>query len=205
MIIPQNIFIYINIAVFLIYLIFAVVSYKNGFLLQALSLVYTVISLFVAWFTAPILAARIPLVKLEETYDAFDLSPLINSLIYCIIVFLLMRLIYLFIAPLFKSLSKVPVLGILNRLAGLLLGLINATIVIMLLSMLLNTPFIKNGKEVKEATVFKYTDKLTAYAVDLTVNRLNLDAIKETVDGFDVDVAREKFTTWLIDQGIIDE
>ena len=205
MTIPEEYFIFVNIAAILIFIIFAITSYRNGMLLQIISLTYTVISVFVAWFLAPILAVRFPLVKVEALYKLYDVGPLVNSFVYFVIIFVIMRIIYLFIYPLFKSVSKIPFLGSVNKIGGLIVGIINAMIVIILLSLLLSTPLIKNGKEVKENTIFKYADKVSDLAVEMTVKRLNFDALKDKIDGFNANEAREKFTNWLIDQGILNE
>lgn len=205
MLIPEEYFLFINVAVILTFVIFAIFSYNRGMLLQIISLGYTALSVFAAWFLAPILAVRLPIVKLESLYNLYDINPLVNSLVYFIIIFIAMRILYLFIAPLFKSLSKVPFLGSVNRFGGLIIGIINAFIVVILVSLLLSTPLVKNGQEVKENTIFKYTEKISDYAVKLTVDHLNFDALKEKISGFNADEAREKFTNWLIDQGILNE
>ena len=205
MLIPEEYFLFINVAVILIFIIFAVFSYNRGMLLQIISLGYTALSVFVAWFLAPILAVRLPIVKLETLYNLYDVNPLVNSLVYFIIIFIAMRILYLFIAPLFKSLSKVPFLGSVNKFGGLIIGIINAFIVVILVSLLLSTPLVKNGQEVKENTIFKYAEKISDYAVKLTVDHLNFDALKEKISGFNADEARDKFTNWLIDQGILNE
>ena len=205
MLIPEEYFLFINVAVILTFIIFAVFSYNRGMLLQIISLGYTALSVFVAWFLAPILAVRLPIVKLETLYNLYDVNPLVNSLVYFIIIFIAMRILYLFIAPLFKSLSKVPFLGSVNKFGGLIIGIINAFIVVILVSLLLSTPLVKNGQEVKENTIFKYAEKISDYAVKLTVDHLNFDALKEKISGFNADEARDKFTNWLIDQGILNE
>ena len=99
MLIPEEYFLFINVAVILIFIIFAVFSYNRGMLLQIISLGYTALSVFVAWFLAPILAVRLPIVKLETLYNLYDVNPLVNSLVYFIIIFIAMRILYLFIAP----------------------------------------------------------------------------------------------------------
>ena len=205
MLIPEEYFIFINIAIILIYVIFAVSAYRKGLLLQLISLTFNILSIFAAWFLAPILATRFPLVHVDKLYNSFDVTPLANSFVYFVILFLIFKIIYLFIKPLFKSVSKIPLVGALNKMGGFLVGLINATIVVLLLSLLLDTALIKNGKEVKENTIFKYTETLSNKAVELTVKHINVDALKDYIDNFNADEARGKFTEWLIDQGILNE
>lgn len=205
MAISSELFLYINLAIIVLYIVFAIIGYKNGLALQVIDLLYNFLAIAFSWFVSPILAAHFPLVKLDELYTALGINVLIDTIIYCVIVFLVLKLIYMFIKPLFKGVSKLPILGFINKLGGFLFGLINATIIILLLSMLLNTPLFTNGKEVKENTFLKYCSELSGKAMELTLNHLNLDGIKNEIDNFDIDEARQEFDKWLIEQGIINE
>ena len=203
--ISQEYFMFVNIAIILIYVVFGIVAFKNGFLYQLISLVFNGLSILAAWFLGPILANLIPLVKLDGLNGAFDASPYLNSIIYMVIVFIALRIIYLLIKPLFKKVSDIPIIGGINKIGGLLIGLINATIIVVLLSLLLNTKIITNGQEVKENTLFKYTDKVTEEFLKLSVDHLNIESFKDKIENFDVEEYREQFIQWLIEQGIINE
>lgn len=205
MVISSEYFIYINVAIVLIYVIFAIVGYKNGLALQVIDLIYNILAVVVAWFVSPILAAHFPLVNLDELYTALGLNVLIDTLLYCVIIFLVLKLIYLFIKPLFKGVTKLPIIGFINKIGGFFFGLINATIVLLLISMLLNTPLFSNGKEVKSNTYLKYCESLSQKALEITLNHINLDSIKDSVDNFDVDKTREEFDKWLTKQGIFND
>lgn len=205
MVISSEYFIYINVAIVVLYVAFAIIGYKNGLALQVIDLIYNVLAVVVAWFVSPILAAHFPLVKLDELYTALGLNVLIDTLIYCVIVFIVLKLIYLFIKPLFKGVTKLPIIGFVNKVGGFLFGLINATIVILLLSMLLNTPMFSNGKEVKDNTYLKYCNELSSKAMEITLKHVNLNSIKDSIDNFDVDKSREEFEKWLTEQGIFND
>lgn len=205
MVISSEIFIYINVAIVAIYVLFALIGYKNGLALQVIDLIYNILAIVVAWFIAPILASHFPLVQLDELYKALNFNVLIDTLIYCVIVFLILKLAYLFIKPLFKGVSKLPIIGFVNKIGGFLFGLINATIVVLLLGMLLDTPMFKNGNEVKNGTYLKYCSDLSSKAMQITLDHINVDALKKSVDDFDVDSAREEFDKWLSEQGIIND
>lgn len=205
MVISSEIFIYINVAIVAIYVLFALIGYKNGLALQVIDLIYNILAIVIAWFIAPILASHFPLVQLDELYKALNFNVLIDTLIYCVIVFLILKLAYLFIKPLFKGVSKLPIIGFVNKIGGFLFGLINATIVVLLLGMLLDTPMFKNGNEVKNGTYLKYCSDLSSKAMQITLDHINVDALKKSVDDFDVDSAREEFDKWLSEQGIIND
>ena len=104
---------------------------------------------------------------------------------------------------LFKSISKIPVIGTLNRVLGLFLGFFNATIIVLALSMLLSTPLVKNGSEVREETYFRYVDKYSKMALSCLGENISLETFKDKIESFNVDEARESFKNWLMSQEIM--
>ena len=108
MVISSTYFIYINLILLVLYLIGIIVGYKNGLILQIIDLLFNVVALFIAYFVSPILAAHFPLVKLDEVYTALNINALIDMLIYIVIVFIILKIIYLIIKPLFAFVSKIP-------------------------------------------------------------------------------------------------
>lgn len=205
MLIPNECFLYIDVAIVVVFIIFALIGYKNGLLLQIIDLVFNFLALFLSWFIAPILAGHFPLVKLNETYTALNINVLMDTLIYCVLVFFILRILYAFIKPLFRFVSKIPLIGLVNKVGGFIMGLINGLIIISLLSMLLNTSLISNGKDIKNETYFKYCDNISSKVIEVSLKYINFDALKNNVDNFDIDESRNEFEKWLIEQGIINE
>ena len=202
--IPNSYFIYINIFIGLIYLFFILIGYKKGFLFELVSLVYTAASAAIAWFLAPVFAGMFPIVILSNTNTEAELiSKLVNidaisnTVIYFVLVFLLLKLFYLFIAFVLKGMNKLPVIGKFNKILGGIFGIINATIVTIMLSMLLNLPIIENGTEIKKNTFFKYINEYSNIALNYIVENVDLDSIKAKFDSFDVNNARDDFKSWL--------
>lgn len=202
MVISSAYFIYLNLALIILYLAFIVIGYKNGLILQIVDLVYNILALFIGYFLAPILASHFPIVKLDEVYMALKLNVLMDTLIYMIIVFILLKLLYLIIKPLFGFVSKIPLIGFINDIGGALMGIVNATIVVLLFCMLLNTPLFKNGNEVKEKTYLKTINGLSYKALEFSMD--HFDFQKEFKD-FDIDKTRMAFDKWLEEQGVFDE
>ena len=202
MVILSAYFIYLNLALIILYLAFVVIGYKNGLILQIVDLVYNILALFIGYFLAPILASHFPIVKLDEVYMALKLNVLMDTLIYMIIVFILLKLLYLIIKPLFGFVSKIPLIGFINDIGGALMGIVNATIVVLLFCMLLNTPLFKNGNEVKEKTYLKTINGLSYKALEFSMD--HFDFQKEFKD-FDIDKTRMAFDKWLEEQGVFDE
>ena len=205
MVISSSYFIYVNLVLLVLYLIALVVGYKNGLILQIVDLLFNIIALFIAYFVSPILAAHFPLVKLDEVYTALNLNTLIDMLIYIVIVFVVLKILYLIIKPLFASVSKIPLLGFINRIGGALIGVVNATIIVLLFCMLLNTPIFKNGNEIKNGTYLKVVDNLSYKALEFSMDHINIDSIKNEIKDFDIDQSRKAFEKWLEGQGIIHE
>ena len=202
MVISSAYFTYLNLALIILYLAFVVIGYKNGLILQIVDLVYNILALFIGYFLAPILASHFPIVKLDEVYMALKLNVLMDTLIYMIIVFILLKLLYLIIKPLFGFVSKIPLIGFVNDIGGALMGVVNATIVVLLFCMLLNTPLFKNGNEVKEKTYLKSINGLSYKALEFSMD--HFDFQKEFKD-FDIDKTRMAFDKWLEEQGVFDE
>lgn len=197
MVIGNDVFVYINVAIVAIYVLFALIGYKNGLALQVIDLIYNILAIVIAWFVGPVFAAHWPLVSLDELYTALKFNVLIDTIIYCVIVFLVLKLAYLFIKPIFKGVSKLPIIGFVNKIGGFLFGLVNATIVVLLLGLLLDTPMVKNGETVRNNTYLKYCSELSNKAMEITLDHINVDALKKSVDDFDIDSAREDFDKWL--------
>ena len=202
MVISSAYFTYLNLALIILYLAFIVIGYKNGLILQIVDLVYNILALFIGYFLAPILASHFPIVKLDEVYMALKLNILMDTIIYMIIVFILLKLLYLIIKPLFGFVSKIPLISFVNDIGGALMGIVNATIVVLLFCMLLNTPLFKNGNEVKEKTYLKTINGLSYKALEYSMD--HFDFQKEFKD-FDIDKTRMAFDKWLEEQGVFDE
>lgn len=202
MVISSAYFTYLNLVLIILYLAFVVIGYKNGLILQIVDLVYNILALFIGYFLAPILASHFPIVKLDEVYMALKLNVLMDTLIYMIIVFILLKLLYLIIKPLFGFVSKIPLIGFVNDIGGALMGIVNATIVVLLFCMLLNTPLFKNGNEVKEKTYLKTINGLSYKALEYSLDHFKFE--NEFKD-FDIDKTRMAFDKWLEEQGVFDE
>lgn len=210
--IPQNLFIFIDILVAVIILIGIIKGCINGFAYELVNLVFLALSFVAAWFISPILANKVPVFNIDlgnelanKMYETTNASFLINNIIWIVIIILLLNLIFLLVKPLFKTISKIPVIGSFNRILGGLLGFLRSFVICLLISVLITLPIVKNGKAVKEGTVLKYADDITDVTTKLIINNINLDNLKNDIDSIDVDGAREELTNWLIENGVLDE
>lgn len=210
--IPSNLFIFIDILIVVIFLFCIIKGLINGFVFELINILFLALSFAVAWFISPIFASKVPLIVLDvknelalKLIEFSDAVILVNNLLWLVIIVLILNLLFMIIKPIFKKISKIPVIGPFNRVLGGILGGLRAFVICLLISVLLSMPVIQNGKDVNEGTVLKYADDVTSYATNLILNNINLDKIKEEFDDFDVDKARNDLASWLIDQGIFNE
>lgn len=178
--IGSNFILYINIGILILFIALIIIGYSKGFLLQLLSLLYTIASLTAAWFLSPVLAEKYPIIHLDKINSEYKLiseflhlDNIINVVIYFIIIFFVLKLIYIILSVILKGVNKIPVVGKLNKVLGAMLGCVNAILISVLIGMLLTLPIFKNGKEIKDKTVLKYTDGIAQRCFVLIENKLS--------------------------------
>lgn len=207
MYIPEQYFIFISLAVVIIYAVFMILGYQKGFVYELLNLFYTAIALVISWFVAPVLANLYPIfdvANISKEYkalnDLFNLNDIINTVVYFVITFLVLKLLHIIIQLITKSMNKIPVFGKLNQILGICVGFFNATLIVMAISMLFALPLFKNGKEINENTILKYINKYTTEALTVIMENLATDNVKNEADKIDLDIDsyREEFKNWLI-------
>lgn len=203
MYISRDLFLYFDLAVIAIFLLFVIIGYINGLLYQLVTFAFNVLSAFAAYFLAPIFRTRFMLLKMEGVYSIFD--PFINDVLYFVIIFIILKIICLFLKPLLKGVSKIPLIGLINKAGGAIVGAINGILIILLLGVLLNTPLIGNGAEVKNNTLFKYGKPITDFVVKEYVSKIDFNELSDEYNNFNIDEKRELLVNWLIEQGIINE
>ena len=205
--IPKEFFIYINIFIFALYLVFIFIGYKKGFLYELISLIYTALALGVSWFLSPVLASVFPIIDLgkltggqyQMLSDMLNLNSIVNIVIYFLLIFLLLKLVYVFISLLLKSMNKFPVIGHFNQILGAVFGFINATIVVLSLSMLCSLPIIKNGEEIREGTVLKLISTYSDKALNYVMKQIGSYKLDENISEFDIESYREDLKQWIIE------
>ena len=199
----------INVAVLAIYIICLIVAYKNGFLYEALGLVINIVILGAAYFISPLLAKQFSLINIDySTYpiaEIFDLNYLLNCVLWFFIAAVVLSIAGFIVKHLFKSVSDIPVLGFMNRILGLVIGFVNATVIALLISVFLSFPFISNGRQIKEDSILSYVNIITDKAINYATENMALEKFARTVEDFDIITAREDLNKWLIEEGIFHE
>ena len=153
--IDSSLFIFINIVVVVIFLVTILLGYKNGFLYGILNIVSLFISAFVAWVVGPVIAERISFFDHYTSLSDVILYTLLNFVIWILIVFFLCRLILFIVMKVTKLVSKLPIIGVFNRMLGALLGVVVGFFYIILLTTVLASPIFVNGQEAIDQTFLK--------------------------------------------------
>ena len=205
--IPNTFILFINIFIILIYAAMIYSGYKKGFLYELISVLYNLIALVISWLLCPVLAAEFPIVSMEKLSGELailshfvDIGPLVNSLIYFVLIFIVLRVLYLIVGLIAKSLNKLPVVGTLNAICGAAVGLVNATIIVTVLSLLLALPVFTNGKEIRSKTLFTYIETYSDKALDFVTDNMDLSGFKQKYEDFDVEAFRANIKEWIDDQ-----
>jgi uncharacterized membrane protein required for colicin V production len=94
--------------------------------------------------------------------------------------------------------NKIPVIGKFNQFLGAIFGFINATLIVLAISMLLSLPVIKNGQQVKDNTILRYINHYSDEALAFVIEKLSTTSLKEDINDFDIDAYREEFKEWII-------
>ena len=199
--IQQNYFLYINIAIIIIYLVFILIGYLRGLLYEVVSILYSALALYVSWIISPVLANLYPILSLKNIYEddvvtnLFNFDPILNTIIYFVIVFIVLKIFYIIISLILKGFNKLPIIGKVNKILGAIFGIVNGTIVTLILSMFFTLPIFKNGDEVVEKTIFKFVKSYSNVAIGYIVDNVKIDPNSIELD---VDTVRLEFKNWLI-------
>ena len=204
--IPQEYFIYINIFIIALYLVIIFFGYKKGFLYELISLIYTGLALGAAWFVSPVLASVFPIVDLSQVSGGqyqmlstmLNLNSIVNIVIYFILTFLILKIVYVFISLLLKSMNKIPVIGSFNQILGAVFGFVNATLIVLSLSMLCSLPILKNGEEIKNGTILKYITKYSDEALNYVMLQVGNHNLSQELTNFDIEHYREDLKQWIL-------
>ena len=204
--VPQEYFIYINIFIIALYLVIIFFGYKKGFLYELISLIYTGLALGAAWFVSPVLTSVFPIVDLSQVSGGqyqmlstmLNLNSIVNIVIYFILTFLILKIVYVFISLLLKSMNKIPVIGSFNQILGAVFGFVNATLIVLSLSMLCSLPILKNGEEIKNGTILKYITKYSDEALNYVMLQVGNHNLSQELTNFDIEHYREDLKQWIL-------
>lgn len=187
-------------------------GYKKGFVRSLLSLVVTVVSFYVSYLLSDILAKYISLWPvnlgvLEHTVFESATRHFINRICWFVLLFIVIRIAFIFIDLFFKSIKQLPVLKEVDSILGGLLSSLESFIFILGLGFLLNTPLFQNGNILVENSIIKPINQVVSIVFSKVGNEmLDANAFTELLDnGKDLqNEYKNQLETWLIDNGYVE-
>lgn len=133
---------YLDIIILVILLIFAIRGYHSGLVKQLINLLGFVIALFAAYLfydkLSPLLREWIPFPEFQNgTFElfsqTFNLEVMFYNALSFIIIFIVVKFILWILGIALDVVAKLPVISTLNKLSGLLIGLAQSFLIILLL------------------------------------------------------------------------
>lgn len=163
--IEQNTWLMINLAVVIVFALLMFSGYKQGFLMKLVSIIgFVVVGIFSWWISAPIsrMLSLYPKGQLPIENDLISsfIYSYINRLFIFVILFVVLNIAILFLKPLIKAISDIPVVSTINKLAGLCLGVVQAVLLMFVVTLILRLPFIPQGEAYVEGSLLKYSDPM---------------------------------------------
>lgn len=211
--IEQNTWLMIDLVVVIVFALLLFSGYKQGFLMKLISIVgFVVVGIFSWWISAPIsrMLSLYPKSQLPIENDLISsfIYDNINRLFIFVVLFVILNIVILFLKPLIKAISDIPVVSTINKVAGLCLGAIQAVVLMFVATLILRLPFISQGNTYVEGSLLKYSEPmmntLMFYAKEpLQQISAVFDLInkKETLTKQEV----ENIHDWLVSQNLKEE
>lgn len=207
--IPVDWITYINIGLIALFGVMMVAGAAKGFLRQIVSLFGTVLSVFAAWRYSDVVAEYLMLwprewTPLQDTLLKDTAFRIANQAMWFVIIFLVCRIILLILESLLKEIESTPVIREISGLLGGAIGLVSGLVWVLIISVLLKTPFFSNGAYIVSNSWIGWIDNKVTETADGAGIELNssemIDRIykeAKSLDGAD----KEAVAQWLEDQG----
>ncbi len=146
----ENIF---NICLIIFYIIFVIGSYRKGFLRAIVALLGGLLSLFVAFRYCSLAASYFHIwpaswTPFQDTLISSTVYEYINETVWFIVIFLALKLVFYVLEKLMSGIQSIPVLKQISGILGAILGFCSATIWVMVICVILNTPLFNGGSEI---------------------------------------------------------
>ncbi len=175
----------INIVLIAWLIIAMIIGYIKGFIWELLKLLGLFVAVLIAWITAPGIATIINLYPKSMTpFNGTVIGDVVyqrlNFFVWFVAIMIICLILLAILRPLLKAITEIPVIKELNGALGAVMGLVETFVAFIVLTYLLNSALISNGKDVIERTMFKY--------VDVVTNKI----VATLSDSFDQNVAIQK-------------
>ena len=209
MIIPTQFSLLFTLIAVLLLVGFIYGGFKDGFITKILDLATTIICIVIAWLLAEQWKGSIPL--FPKDYNVLSDTPIgdiiyqsVNRILLFIVLFIILRLLALFLKPIFRSVNWLPLVGSINKFLGAILGAIQGILLVFLMCFILSTPLFINGEKILQKSglyVVKDIYRNVLFVFDDTFD--SIESIQRMITPLnelkDSDIPN--ITSWLEQQG----
>lgn len=160
MLFPIEYIVYLNIAILLVLVLFAYSGYKQGFLCKVVGCLGFLICGILAWPLSSLLAKLLHLLPadlapMKDTVAGPIFYDSINRILVFLLIFIVFSIIILILKPLAKVVSSLPIIAQINALLGIVFGMLQGLVIVMIASFVFSTPLFANGSRVIEGSFLK--------------------------------------------------
>ena len=201
----------INIAVILLYAFSLWRGAKKGFLLQILSTFGTMLAFLAAWRYRGVASKFYRLwpdslnPMKGNPYLGDAVYAYLNEIIWFAALFLIICLLFLILGKLVSGISSLPVIKEVSGLLGAVLGGLAATVWVLVICTVMNTPLFTNGAEIAKNSLIGTISDAAASTVSQFAGPIDTSEVFQKVysGAKDLDDKDKEFLEdWLIDHGI---
>ncbi|MEG0274655.1 MAG: CvpA family protein [Longicatena sp.] len=195
------------IVVLLVFFMFS--GYRQGFLLKLLSIFSFFVLGFVTWYLSQPLSEMFSLYP-KESIPQLGIASVenvlynnLNRFTVFVILFVFLYVLLLLVRPAIKVLQNIPVISTINRLAGCLLGGLQALLILFLLSFVMRFPGWELGNTLVSQSYLRYCEpvsKLVFFYIDLN----ELDEALQSDKTFTQEEIN-RYYDWLLKQNVSEE
>ena len=204
---PDSMIIYLN-GVFIIWFLLTLArGYRRGLLLMIVDIVGTFVALFAAWVFAPVFVRIYQFVKpVGAGLVSIDqlITQQINRLIWFFILFIIAKILLLFVTPLASAISKIPLVKQVNSAVGGVFSIAHFALQMLLLIYFLSFPIIKNGQDIIDNTWLASYSRISEPVLDKFEDSYTKnEAIQNLINHRSLsDKQEEELADWLQEKGI---
>ncbi len=204
---PDSMIVYLN-GVFIIWFLLTLArGYRRGLLLMIVDIVGTFVALFAAWVFAPVFVRIYQFVKpVGAGLVSIDqlITQQINRLIWFFILFIIAKILLLFVTPLASAISKIPLVKQVNSAVGGVFSIAHFALQMLLLIYFLSFPIIKNGQDIIDNTWLASYSRISEPVLDKFEDSYTKnEAIQNLINHRSLsDKQEEELADWLQEKGI---
>ncbi len=180
--ITENMYLAINAAVVVFYILMFLLGYHKGILRTIINLVGTLAAVYAAWLLAPILGDFAHLFPREWTpMQGTAMSSAVygfcNEVLWFLILYAIMKIMIALIESIAKGVQKVPGLHMLSSVAGGIFHVAIGLVWTLIFCILLELPVVRGGNEAVNHTLLGFVrDKVQETASEYVTPFMNADA-----------------------------